>query len=134
MRGGLHLIVSKLRQTSTMDHNILFNSNPSHPPNIKPFFLTVLYDYEALVDDLKTIHNLIVENHCISCLTHKTHAITDHIRAETYCPKCGTVLSMAYPYVGGRKIENPFSYNYYIQHSFETEPLEMWAGYSRKSY
>lgn len=41
---------------------------------------------------------------------------------------------MPYPYVGGVKIDNPFSYNYYIQQSFESEPLEAWAGYSRKSF
>ena len=46
--------------------------------------------------------------------------VKDFLRAETYCEECGLVVSMAYPYVGGNRIDNPFSYNYYLEENIYT--------------
>lgn len=116
-------------------HNFSPNDSTASSTTIKPFLFTLINETSPENPSQKENELLTkLESLCPSCLTHKNYAIEDHIRAETYCSNCGTVLSMAYPYVGGIKIDNPFSYNYYIQMNFETEPLELWAGYSRKSY
>jgi hypothetical protein len=87
------------------------------PPIINHFNFTLLTDDNT---------------HCPGCLG--TLFKEDHTRAEKYCQKCGLVLEAPYDYVGGNKIIIPFSYNYYIQQNFETNPIENWGGYSRKSY
>lgn len=86
--------------THTDTNHISLPNNSSSNPTIT--------QYKTLIHEDTSI--------CPECLT--SNLFYDNIRAETYCLECGLVTSMPYPWVGGQPIQNPHSYNYYIEETY----------------
>lgn len=92
-----------------------YSFSPLNPPstslNIIPFTFT-------LISDLDPYQYEVQDNYCPGCLQSSNDYIHDPLRAERFCPSCGLVVSMSYPYVAGNRIQNPCSYDYSVLSEF----------------
>ena len=88
---------------------------PSSPNNNNIIIIPFTF---SLISDLDPHEYKIEDKYCPGCLESSNDFIHDPLRAERFCPACGLVGSMSYPFVAGERVQNPCSYDYSVLSEF----------------